>query len=366
MPNPMEANAIGRRSLLGAGGALTTSSAADPPLPKLTAAGTPSPQRVGDWLADSRNVKNFGAIGNGIANDTAAIQAAVDWAGSENRGAIYFPPGTYRITSSIRFNRPRLNIAFRGDPGATIVGNFNGFLLKRAENTPTRAICLIENLRFINRHVRGRGIALHSCASGKIVNCYIRAWHGIEIHDSQSVLVDTCAIAGPTDTSSSAGIIAAAGATIISTHVTGYHHGIRHSGVGLTVYGGRMVDNRTAIVLGMDEERDDVRSWGFNISGVSMKGNHTGIHIVRGAGGIIRATSIAGGIPMAYGLRLDSCQDVVVQGVVVDGLRGFAQAGIAIESARRTALIGVSSLAPKAWMLPRNRSQLTFIQTNKR
>jgi hypothetical protein len=365
----MEANGIDRRSLLGAGGILTTSSAdAEAPLPKFTptAAGTPSPQRVGDWLADSRNVKDFGAVGNGIANDTAAIQAAVDWAGRANRGAIYFPPGTYRITSSIRFNRPKLNIAFRGDPGATIVGDFSGFLLKRGVDNPTRAICVIENLRFINRHVTGRGIALQSCASGKIVNCHIVAWRGIEIHDSQSVLVDTCIISAPADSSTSAGIIAAAGATIISTHVTGYHHGIRHSGVGLTVYGGRMVDNWAAIVLGVDEQGEDFRSRGFNISGVSMKANHIGVHVVRGVGGIIRATSIGGGNRMAYGLRLDSCQDVVVQGVVVDGLRGYVHAGIAIESPRRTALIGVSSLAPKAWMLPRNRSELTFIQTNKR
>ena len=36
------------------------------------------------------NVKDFGAIGNGIANDTAAVQRAID-AG----GMVYFPAGTY-------------------------------------------------------------------------------------------------------------------------------------------------------------------------------------------------------------------------------------------------------------------------------
>lgn len=40
------------------------------------------------------NVKDFGAIGNGIANDTAAIQRAID-AG----GTVYFPAGTYRTGS---------------------------------------------------------------------------------------------------------------------------------------------------------------------------------------------------------------------------------------------------------------------------
>lgn len=37
------------------------------------------------------NVKDFGAVGNGLANDTAAIQKAID-AG----GMVFFPPGIYR------------------------------------------------------------------------------------------------------------------------------------------------------------------------------------------------------------------------------------------------------------------------------
>ena len=41
-----------------------------------------------------RNVRDFGAVGDGIANDTAAIQRAID-AG----GTVYFPDGTYRTGS---------------------------------------------------------------------------------------------------------------------------------------------------------------------------------------------------------------------------------------------------------------------------
>lgn len=53
------------------------------------------------------NVKDYGAVGNGTTNDTAAIQAAINAlptsTGSYGGGAIYVPPGTYKITNTLAF-----------------------------------------------------------------------------------------------------------------------------------------------------------------------------------------------------------------------------------------------------------------------
>jgi hypothetical protein len=48
--------------------------------------------------ADVVNVKDFGAVGDGVANDTAAIQAAIDYAHSIGGGTVFIPKGTYYLT----------------------------------------------------------------------------------------------------------------------------------------------------------------------------------------------------------------------------------------------------------------------------
>jgi hypothetical protein len=45
------------------------------------------------------NVKVYGATGNGVTNDTAAIQTAINKARDAGGGIVYFPSGTYMVTS---------------------------------------------------------------------------------------------------------------------------------------------------------------------------------------------------------------------------------------------------------------------------
>ncbi|GAB3466185.1 M10 family metallopeptidase C-terminal domain-containing protein [Azotobacter salinestris] len=44
------------------------------------------------------NVKDFGALGDGISDDTAAIQAAIDAAHAAGGGTVYLPAGEYRVS----------------------------------------------------------------------------------------------------------------------------------------------------------------------------------------------------------------------------------------------------------------------------
>ena len=61
-------------------------------------------QRVVDL---SRNVKDYGAVGNGSTDDTAAIQAAIDSLNNA-RGIVFFPAGFYYCAGSIDAKRAAL------------------------------------------------------------------------------------------------------------------------------------------------------------------------------------------------------------------------------------------------------------------
>jgi hypothetical protein len=52
-------------------------------------------------LRETVSIEDFGAVGDGITDDTAAIQAALTYAATTKNVGVYIPSGKYKITSSI-------------------------------------------------------------------------------------------------------------------------------------------------------------------------------------------------------------------------------------------------------------------------
>ncbi|MBB5878694.1 glycosyl hydrolase family 28-related protein [Xanthomonas sp. 3498] len=61
------------------------------------------PRTVATKLHEQVTVKDFGAVGDGVADDTAAVQSAVNYIAT-NGGNLLFPRGTYLMTSGININ----------------------------------------------------------------------------------------------------------------------------------------------------------------------------------------------------------------------------------------------------------------------
>lgn len=70
------------------------------------------------------NVLDFGAVGDGVTDDTAAIQAAIDDMIANRRGILFFPKGIYKITSTIAYDTSNtgLELTLQGDGiGSTFI-----------------------------------------------------------------------------------------------------------------------------------------------------------------------------------------------------------------------------------------------------
>jgi parallel beta-helix repeat protein len=67
----------------------------------VTANGTVTARTLGERFADVVNVKDYGAVGNGVTDDYAAIQAAINAVYAAGGGTIYFPAGTYALASPV-------------------------------------------------------------------------------------------------------------------------------------------------------------------------------------------------------------------------------------------------------------------------
>jgi hypothetical protein len=65
-------------------------------------------------LREFVSVLDFGAVGDGVADDTAAINLALAYLAAIGGGTLYFPQGTYKTTSEILINSRRINLRGTG------------------------------------------------------------------------------------------------------------------------------------------------------------------------------------------------------------------------------------------------------------
>jgi hypothetical protein len=81
----------------------------------VVAAGSTTPRTLTDRFGERLSVKDFGAVGDGVTDDSAAIQAAIN-ALPATGGEVYVPAGTYLVNTSI--TSTKASVTIRGAGGA--------------------------------------------------------------------------------------------------------------------------------------------------------------------------------------------------------------------------------------------------------
>ena len=142
--------------------------------------GTPRTQHSKN--ADTISVKDFGAVGDGVVDDTAALTALAAWVNSRpkysNPVTVYFPNGTYLYSGGLDFIRP---VAIYGHQGATLKYTGSGKALAVGDPTPEgsptadnfyQGEYTIEGLRFTGGESATHGIFIKSFVfTPRIRNC---------------------------------------------------------------------------------------------------------------------------------------------------------------------------------------------------
>ncbi len=88
-----------------------------------TATGTTEARDLVTRFAELINVKDFGAKGDGIANDSPSIQAAINSSGTS--GLVYFPKGTYRLDSNVSTTGKLISYIINPEVNFIGFGNLN-------------------------------------------------------------------------------------------------------------------------------------------------------------------------------------------------------------------------------------------------
>jgi hypothetical protein len=130
-----------------------------------TQSGTGATVRTVDSkLKDVVSVKDFGAVGDGVVNDSPFIQAALT-ALSTSGGILLFPPGTYKLSTTVNLVS---NISVIGSKG-TIIKSF--ISANYAFSAVNKSGITLTNLAFEGNDAGLSNIYLESCSDVHIKSC---------------------------------------------------------------------------------------------------------------------------------------------------------------------------------------------------
>jgi hypothetical protein len=316
--------------------------------------GTPASRTVPDRFAEVLNVKDYGAVGNGVTDDTAAVQAAINAAlalrsqsGMTVGATVFFPRGEYLITSSLTAANPGYGTSIRllGEEGSgsggssTLRANFNGYVINKPDDGGV-TLTTIEGLCIINYwpSTGGGAIRIDRAYNGVIRNCLIQAFNALHIGSPTTNVmcfnIENSTISAPFASGTTGTVGAYVGqVSFYNCSIVGWDKGIVASNDGTQVLNSRLETNNTGIVLGEDDTGALAISHSAVILGNSWERNNTSIYIRDAAALVVSGNSFTGNLNVAgsgtpsYGLHVE----IITGGAISGNTFGIAASNACID-----------------------------------
>ncbi|MCL6557206.1 MAG: hypothetical protein K6U74_00105 [Firmicutes bacterium] len=132
---------------------------------------------------DVISVKSFGAVGDNVADDTAAIQAALN-----AKSGVLLPKGIYKVTAALRFNDN--NFLIGEGRGSEIRATHNGAVI-RGKDVTTAATTNVRRFHGGGRDftIRGPGTASAASIALDMRGCTMFKWFNVYITAVQTAVV---------------------------------------------------------------------------------------------------------------------------------------------------------------------------------
>jgi hypothetical protein len=158
----------------------------------------------------SVSVKSYGAVGDGVADDTAAFVNALNFLASRvnasvGGGTLFVPQGIYKITQALPLPRA-VDITGEGMVNSRLqfVGNTHGITMIHPINSSTQSFSRIDGLRIAGPGAGSTGFGVYDQGGTEwmIRDCFVSGWNCALVMDQSEIITvancdfDSCIKAG--------------------------------------------------------------------------------------------------------------------------------------------------------------------------
>ncbi len=315
------------------------------------------------------NVLDYGAVGDGNADDTAAIQAAVT--ACPQFGTVYFPEGPrfYKITSAITTNsKPLRLLGDRGSGsglaniGSTLFGSFAGPLFDfgaGGQNGYQQGPGpIVEGMAFVN--TVGDGLHAEFFVLVRVANCsFACAGIGCNLANGIiSALIENTIFAGSAHMGTA--LVIDSHATVLCCDFAGHSVGIHAGGPGVIILNCRTENCTTGFLLGKNHAEENRLLTGL-VAGCTFEANSVGIDAYQFSG-LMTGCAITGGPGAPDGMGATSLRIANAGGLVQNASFDGLVMTTALVIAGTTARVSFRNCTAPTWTIPAGQTGVDFHQ----